>query len=294
MNGLQTRPARFALKGADGTSINLHAETAGAPDDPLVILLHGFPEFWYGWRGQIGPLARSGYFVVAPDQRGYNLSDKPRGYKHYQLDKLTGDIMGIMDHYGREKAIIAGHDWGAAVAWHLAIHHPERVERLAILNVPHPGAMARALRKPLPGQLGRSWYVGFFQIPLLPELMLSAGRHSGLRRMMRVSSKPGTFSKDDLRRYREAWKQRGALTAMLNWYRAALRSGGGYTSTERVSVPTLILWGEQDIALIPELAHWSLEFCDQGKLVLFPEASHWIQHEQSERVTARLLEFWGD
>jgi pimeloyl-ACP methyl ester carboxylesterase len=282
------------LTTADGALLHLHAETAGPPDGRLVILLHGFPEYWYGWRSQIGPLARSGFFVVAPDQRGYNLSDKPHGVAQYQIDALAGDILGIIDHYGREQAIIVGHDWGAAVAWHLAIHHPQRVERLAILNVPHPAAMTRALRSPATGQLGRSWYIGFFQIPGLPEFLLRAGRFAALRGMLRGSSRPDTFSKEDLRRYTDAWKQPGALTAMLNWYRAALRTGGGIRGEGRVSMPTLILWGEKDIALSSENARWSLEYCDQGRLVLFPEATHWVQHDESERVTARLLDFFEE
>lgn len=289
MSGLVTSTARIAVNTVEGAPLRLHVETAGPPDGPLVVLLHGFPEFWYGWRGQISALARSGFCVVAPDQRGYNLSDKPRGMEHYRLDALAGDVLGILDHYGREKACIVGHDWGAAVAWHTAIHHPERVERLAILNVPHPGAMAWAVRRTR--QILRSWYILFFQIPGLPEALLRANRFAGMRRMLLASSRPGTFSREDLRRYREAWAQPGALTAMLNWYRAALRSGDGYRETARVRVPTLILWGERDIALIPELAQASLDFCDDGRLVRFPEVSHWVQHEAAERVAARLVGF---
>ena len=276
----------------DGSLLHLHAETAGPEDGPLVVLLHGFPEFWYGWRSQIGPLACSGFCVVAPDQRGYNLSDKPEGAAHYRLDRLASDVLGILDHYGREKAIIVGHDWGAAVAWHVAIHHPERVERLAILNVPHPAAMMRALRKTGLRQLGKSWYIGFFQIPGLPEFVLRAGGFAAMRRMLRRSGKAGTFTKEDLQRYSEAWRQPGALTAMLNWYRAAFRTYRQAGGSGVVSVPTLILWGERDIALIPELAQWSLEYCAQAHLVRFPEATHWVQHDEAKRVTARLLDFF--
>jgi pimeloyl-ACP methyl ester carboxylesterase len=278
----------------DGAPFHLHAETAGPEDGPLVVLLHGFPEFWYGWRHQIGGLARSGFFVVAPDQRGYNLSGKPRGIRNYTLDKLAGDITGILDHYGRERAMISGHDWGAAVAWHLAIHHPERVERLAILNVPHPGAMNRALLQPLSGQFSRSWYALFFQLPGLPELLLRAHRFAAMRRMLRVSAAhPNTFTAEDLARYVEAWSQPGALTAMLNWYRAVLQGGTRYANQERVRVPTLILWGERDIALVSDLAEMSLAYCDDGRLVRFPEASHWVQHEAAERVTSRMAAFFA-
>ncbi|HEX2979920.1 MAG TPA: alpha/beta hydrolase, partial [Anaerolineaceae bacterium] len=142
---MDTSPTQIQIRGA--STLRLHAEVAGPVDGPLVVLLHGFPEFWYGWRNQIAPLAQAGFHVVAPDQRGYNLSDKPAGIGAYHLDALAADVLSILDHFKREQAFVVGHDWGAAVAWHLAIHHPERVERLAILNVPHPGAMARALRR---------------------------------------------------------------------------------------------------------------------------------------------------
>jgi epoxide hydrolase 4 len=288
--------------------IRLHVQTAGPEDGPLVLLLHGFPEFWYGWRNQIPSLARSGYFVVAPDQRGYNLSDRPNNLASYDIDNLSQDVIGLIDHFGREKAAIVGHDWGAAVAWHTAIHHPERVEKLAILNVPNPAAHARAFRTLIPRQLMRSWYIFFFQIPRLPEFLLRRRRAAAMRKMLTSTSKPGSFSEDDLVRYTEAWLRRpqnpnqtGAVTGMLNWYRAAARTvfrkkPDGYQrgSRSRVTVPTLILWGERDVALIPELAQWSLEGCDNGRLVRFPDATHWIQHDEPERVNNLLLDFLKD
>jgi pimeloyl-ACP methyl ester carboxylesterase len=179
----------------------------------------------------------------------------------------------------------------------VAIHAPQRVERLAILNVPHPAAMARALAAPT-RQVLRSWYIYFFQIPALPEQILRLGRFAALRGMLRASAAPGVFSNEEMRRYTAAWSQPGAMTAMINWYRAAsraaLKKGPRKPSTEarqRVRVPTLILWGEKDVALIPEMAQWSLEWCDQGMLVKFPGASHWIQHEKPAEVTQQLLEF---
>jgi pimeloyl-ACP methyl ester carboxylesterase len=277
--------------------IRLHAEAAGNPDGPLLVLLHGFPESWYGWRNQIAPLARSGFFVVAPDQRGYGFSSKPQSISAYTIDTLAADILGLLDFFQREQAVIIGHDWGAAVAWHLAIHHPKRVQRLGILNVPHPAALARALSGELPRQMAKSWYIGFFQAPFLPEAMLRAGNFSALRRALRATGRKDAFNRDDLRRYTEAWAQPGALTAMLNWYRAAVRDGlagaDGYFRgrSARVTPPTLILWGERDMALAPELAPWSLEMCDHGQLVRFPNATHWLQHDEPERVTARILDF---
>lgn len=284
--------------------VRLHVETAGNEDDPLVILLHGFPENWAGWRNQISPLARSGLFVVVPDQRGYNLSERPPGVDSYRMDLLVGDVLGLMDHFGRENAVVIGHDWGAGVAWQVALRHPERVSRLGILNVPHPAAHVQTLMNPLNGQVLRSWYIYFFQIPGLPEWLLSRFNYAPMRRMMRVSSQPGTFSKQDLQRYTDAWSQPAqngqiaALTGMINWYRAAvkgaLQAGQKRFIQEaqvRCIVPTIILWGEKDIALVPELAQRSLEWCDQGRLVRFPEASHWVQHEAPERVNDRLIDF---
>ena len=293
--------------------IRLHVEAAGPQDGPLVLLLHGFPEYWAGFANQIGPLAGAGFRVVAPDQRGYNLSDKPRGAAAYRINQLAADVTGLIDTFGREKAILVGHDWGAAVAWHVAIHAPQRVERLAILNVPHPAAMTRALTTST-RQLLRSWYIYFFQIPALPELLLRLGNYAAMRAMLRASAlsasaapsasapsasaRPGVFSKEEFRRYVAAWSQPGALTGMINWYRAAARAAlqqGRPPSIPdarlRVGMPTLILWGEKDVALIPELAQWSLEWCDQGQLVRFPGASHWIQHEKAAQVTQHLLGF---
>ena len=197
--------------------ISLHAVAAGPANGPLVVLLHGFPEFWYGWRQQIAPLAASGLWIIAPDQRGYNLSDKPAGIPAYRLDTLADDMLGLADALGHRRFAVIGHDWGGVVAWHLASRNPERVTRAAILNAPHPGTLRRYARAH-PRQALKSWYVAYFQLPYLPELGLRAGGFWGLRRALRRTSRPGTFTTEDLRHYREAWAQPGALTAMLNWY----------------------------------------------------------------------------
>jgi len=155
------------------SGICLHVANAGPTDGPLVVLLHGFPEFWYGWRHQIAILAEAGLRVVAPDQRGYNLSDKPAGIAAYRLDTLAEDIVGLAAALGGERFAVVGHDWGGVVAWHLAARFPERVTRAAILNAPHPATL-RSYARRRPGQLLKSWYVGFFQLPRLPELALRA------------------------------------------------------------------------------------------------------------------------
>ena len=278
--------------------VRLHAVQAGPKDSPLVVLLHGFPEFWYGWRNQIGPLAEAGYGVLAPDQRGYNLSDKPKGIAAYQIDHLVADVIGLLDAAGCSKAFLVGHDWGAAVAWEVALRFPERLEKLAILNVPHPAVMRRTLLSSL-RQMRKSWYIFYFQIPGLSERMLGLDHCAGMRRMMRLSGKPGTFSDADLEMYVQAWCQPEALASMIHWYRAAFRESlrGPWNPKKitflRVKVPTLMLWGANDVALSREMVQPSIDLCEEGRLVYFENASHWVQHDEAEGVTRELLEFFG-
>jgi pimeloyl-ACP methyl ester carboxylesterase len=277
--------------------VRLHCVQAGPPEGTLLILLHGFPEFWYGWRHQIGPLAQAGYRVLAPDQRGYNLSDKPRTVDNYRIGILAADVVGLIQALGRERALLVGHDWGAAVAWHTAMHYPQAIAKLGILNVPHPAVMVRTLRSSL-RQIMKSWYIFFFQLPRLPEWTLSRNNYAAMRRMLKASSRRGTFSDEALDRYVQAWRQPGALKAMIHWYRALFRSvvasmgrsvEGAHTG--RVEPPTLMIWGAKDIALDRSMAQPSIELCNQGRLVFFEQATHWVQHDEPERVTRLLLDF---
>lgn len=263
--------------------VRLHVVQAGPDDGPLIVLLHGFPEFWYGWKHQIDALAEAGYCVWAPDQRGYNLSEKPNGIDAYGLDTLVADVIGLIDAAGRQKAVVVGHDWGAAVAWWTAVSHPERVERLVVLNVPHPIVMKRYASRNI-GQMMRSWYIGFFQLPWLPETLSGAGNWSMFVRTLLSSSRPGTFRRADLQQYKAAWSQPGAVTAMINWYRASLRKPPARRPTVRVTVPTLLIWGTRDKFLKREMAQPSIDLCDNGRLVFLENASHWVQHEEAERV----------
>ena len=273
--------------------IRLHVAQAGPADGPLVILLHGFPEFWYGWRRQIEPLARAGYRVWAPDQRGYNLSDKPQGLAAYDIAELARDVIGLIDASGRQKCFLAGHDWGAAVAWTVAQSYPERIEKLAILNVPHPAVMFRTLRSS-PAQLRKSWYMFFFQIPLLPEAMLRTNDWAGAVEMLRRSSLPGSFTEQDFEQYRQAWWRKGAFTSMLNWYRAIIQHPPAMPADPRLRLPTLVLWGKRDIALSHEMAQLSIDLCEDGQLIFFENATHWVQHDEAEAVTAYLIGFFGE
>lgn len=268
--------------------VRLHVAEAGPESGPPTILLHGFPEFWYGWRHQIGPLAEAGLRVIVPDQRGYGGSDMPRGISAYHLDRLAGDVLALADAYGFATFRLVGHDWGGLVAWWAASHHPERIERLAILNAPHPGIVGAYMRHH-PGQWMRSVYVALFQLPGLPERLLTVDRGRALRHALTSTSRPGAFSAADLDRYVEAWLQPGAMTAMLNWYRALVRLPRA--APPRVAVPTLILWGERDTALQAGLAEASLAFCDAGRIRWYPQASHWLAHEEPAAVSADLTRF---
>lgn len=270
--------------------INLHVAVAGPEDGPLVVLLHGFPEFWFGWKNQIQPLAEKGYRVVAPDQRGYNLSDKPEGIDNYTVDHLRDDVIGIIEHFQKKTAIIIGHDWGGAVAWHLAATRPEYVEKLIVLNIPHPKAMPRVLRKN-PLQWMKSSYIAFFQLPNLPEKALGMGEFKTMQQSIEQTSKPDTFSKHEMEQYRAAWSQSDALTAMLNWYRAIRRGSFRQVPETKIKVPVRIIWGMGDQFLSPMLAKESMSFCEEVNLAFVGEATHWIQHEQPEIVNRLIDQF---
>lgn len=270
--------------------INLHIAVAGPEDGPLVVLLHGFPEFWFGWKNQIQPLAEKGYRVVAPDQRGYNLSDKPEGIDNYTVDYLRDDVIGIIKHFQKETAIVIGHDWGGAVAWHLAATRPEYVEKLIVLNIPHPQAMPRVLKKN-PLQWMKSSYIAFFQLPNLPEKALGMGEFKAMQQSIQQSSNPDTFSKQEIEQYKAAWSQSDALTAMLNWYRAIRRGSFRQIPETKIKVPVRIIWGVGDQFLSPMLAKESMSFCEEVNLAFVGEATHWIQHEQPEIVNRLIDQF---
>jgi pimeloyl-ACP methyl ester carboxylesterase len=263
-------------------------------DGPLIVLLHGFPEFWFSWRFQIPALAAAGFRVVAPDMRGYNLSSRPTSVTEYDIDFLTADVRDLIRERGAERAFLAGHDWGAAVAWATAGQHPESVERLAILNVPHPRRMLHGLRRPR--QLLKSWYMFFFQVPLLPERLLSARDWRAFRYGFEHDARPGAFTSDDIARYVEAWSQPGAVTAMLNYYRAAFRQSPRRADSRigQITAPTLVIWGEQDRYLGVELAEPDrADVPNLEGVVRIPDATHWVHHDQPERVSELLIDFFA-
>lgn len=281
----------YEEKFIETNGIHLHVVEAGSKTGAPVILLHGFPEFWYGWKKQIPALVDAGYHVIVPDQRGYNLSDKPTGANAYRVNELVNDIVGLIDVLEYEKVNLAGHDWGAMVAWTLAILHPERLHRLSIMNVPHPKVMSRFLRRDLE-QMRRSWYAAFFQLPWLPEIGLRSNDWRGMLRALRGSGKIHTFTNEDIAEYKKAWSQPGALTSMINWYRAIFRYQPTMPPGARVRVPTLMMWGMQDVALSHRMARPSLDYCDDGKLTFFEDATHWVQHDAADEVNRLLIEFF--
>ena len=266
---------------AEVGDVRLHYVEAG--DGPLVVLLHGFPEFWYGWRLQIAPLAAAGFRVVAPDLRGYNLSSKPDGLAAYTAGKLAADVRDLIRERGAESALLVGHDWGGTAAWTAAMNHPEVVDRLAILNAAHPRKLNEGLRHP--SQLARSWYFFYFALPDLPEHHVRAKDWEFFQHFLRDAQPP--YTKQETDRYIEAWSQQGAAAAMIDYYRAAVRPPKG-TKTELhpISAPTLVIWGEKDRYLGPDLAephHEDVPNLDRVERL--PDASHWVHHDEAERVT---------
>jgi len=284
------RGVELAHRYADLGDVRLHYVEAG--EGPLVLLLHGFPQFWYQWRHQVPALVEAGFRVVAPDMRGYNLSDKPLGVRAYRVELLARDVERLIRTCGKGAATVVGHDWGAIAAWIAAMRHPDRVERLAILNVPHPARSLDGLLSPM--QLLRSSYVFFFQIPWLPEEVVRAGDFALLRSVLgRDPVRPGALTAEDIERYIEAIARPGALTATINYYRALLRNPREMRALlQRVEAPVLVIWGERDRFLSRRLAEpphlWVPNLVRVKRL---PDASHWVAEDCPLEVNTLLLDF---
>lgn len=273
--------------------VRLCGWSAGPSHGPLVLLLHGFPEYCFGWRHQLPALAAAGFHVLAPDLRGYNRSDKPRRVCDYRVETLAADVVGLIDHAGRRSAAVVGHDWGGIIAWYTAMLFPERLNRLAVLNAPHPAAYLRELRRGWSQRL-RSWYVLFFQIPWLPEAALRWNDYAIPRRFFRegparVSAAPAA----DVDRYVRALAEPGALTAMVNYYRATFRQAPSELSqfVRPISMPTLVLWGDRDRYLVRELADGLEPWVSNVRVEHLPKATHWVQHDEPAQVSEQLVAF---
>jgi pimeloyl-ACP methyl ester carboxylesterase len=274
---------------AEVGDVTLHYVEAG--EGPLIVLLHGFPEFWFGWRLQIAPLAAVGFRVVVPDTRGYNLSSRPAGVAPYAADRMADDIRGLIGELGYESAMLVGHDWGGTIAWTAAMNHPEVVERLAILDAAHPRKLQEGLFKPR--QFLRSWYFFFFALPWLPERVVSANRFRFFQRFLRDAHP--AYTPEEMDRYVEAWSQPGATTAMINYYRCSVRTPQkqAKAAIRRISAPTLVIWGQQDRYLGRTLAEPHRD--DVPNLVgveRLANASHWVHHDEAERVNQLLVDFF--
>ena len=273
-----------------GNGITLHYVEAG--EGPLVLLLHGFPEFWFGWRRQIAPLAAAGFRVVAPDTRGYNLSSRPEGVDAYSVDLLAEDIRGLVHALGATSANVVGHDWGGSIAWATATNHPEVVDRLAILNAAHPRRLQEGLHHP--SQLRKSWYFFFFAIPGLPEDVVHARDWHFFRHFLHDANPP--FTPEETERYLEAWSQPGAATAMIDYYRSSVKESSKQAKEEHppIQAPTLVIWGERDRYLGENLAEPDREDVPNlDRVERLEDASHWVHHDEAERVNQLLIDFFS-
>ena len=273
--------------------VRLHYVEQG--DGPLVVLLHGFPEFWYSWRHQIPALADAGFRVIALDQRGYNTSEKPPGVRSYRIEALVDDVAALILQAGESRAVVVGHDWGGGVAWMVPMLRPEVVDKLIVLNAPHPRALQREMRTV--EQLRKSWYILFFQLPILPEVAFRLGKYRLLERQMtREPKRPGAFSDEDIAAYKEAIAQPGALTAAINYYRAAVRRNPAEVlrMLRQIDSPTLLIWGEDDPYLGIKLTEGLVEWVPDIRVERIANASHWVQVDAAERVNQLMIDFLSE
>lgn len=291
---LEAREDGFLHRRLDTGEVMLHVAEARPRGElakaPLVVLLHGFPEMWWSWRHQLRALADAGFWAVAPDLRGYNESDKPDGVDAYRVETLANDVHGLVRALGREKAFVVGHDWGGLVAWQVAQQHGDMVERLAILNVPHPLQFMRGLRHP--GQLLRSAYVFVFQIPVLPERRIAANDFRMIRKTFGIDGIPAS----DIDRYVDALRAPGAVTSALNYYRSAIRRvvSGNVPKPVRIDCPVLVLWGDEDRYLRKEMAAPPPRFVPNARVEHVPGASHWVQLDAKDKVNGELVAFFQE
>jgi pimeloyl-ACP methyl ester carboxylesterase len=272
---------------ANGLDFNVAVAGSG---NRLALCLHGFPESSFSWRYQIPLLERLGYRVWAPDLRGYGRTSRPEGVQAYALELLEEDVAALIDASGASDVVLVGHDWGAFIAWHFAMFGRIPISKLIIMNVPHPAVAAKRMRTLR--QLAKSWYVFFFQLPWLPEWVLGRNGCAAIARMFRdMAVDKARFSDEVLRVYQQAAAQPGALTAMINYYRALIRSRRAPRETRRLDVPVLMLWGEADTALGKELTEGTDAYVADLTLRYLPNVSHWVQQEAPETVN-EMIEAW--
>lgn len=266
----------------DINGIRMHIAEAGEGGEP-VVFLHGFPESWYSWRHQMRALAPE-FHAIVPDQRGYNETENRPPYDTLTLQQ---DVLSLLDAFGHQKVHLVAHDWGAIVAWLLAMHHGDRLQTLTICNVPHPAVAEKRLRDPR--QLMRSWYIFFFQLPWVPEKLVAAKDYHWLARGLIRDTKPGTFTRQDIKEFLAGWRRQG-LAGGINWYRALIRHRQPLPDPVPViETPTLFIWGENDRALRKELTHGTGEYVRNLQMEYLPGVSHWVQQEAPDEVNRLLL-----
>ena len=264
--------------------------------DRLALCLHGFPEHSFSWRYQLPMLADLGYQAWAPNMRGYGNSSKPKGVSSYQLDTLVEDIAAIIEASGCKETVLIAHDWGAVVAWHFAINDRLPLSHLIICNVPHPQSMQQAFSWE---QLKKSWYIFFFQIPKLPEFLLGRDNAKGVGEMIRNTFvNPEKFPAEIADVFSRNANQPGALTAMINYYRALLRRGNRSNREGEIfpiiKTPTLMIWGEEDVALSKETTYGTEKYVENFNIRYLPNVSHWVQQESPEEVNSMISAFIKD
>ncbi|HEY2513204.1 MAG TPA: alpha/beta fold hydrolase [Polyangiaceae bacterium] len=277
--------AALTVHQVESSGLRLHCVSAGSPSAPLVLLLHGFPARWSTWRATLGALADAGFFAVAPDLRGYGQSDKPTAVADYSVFRFADDAAAVVKAFGRERAFVAGHDFGGGVAWATAMFRPEVVSRLATLNSVHPVGFERQMRKW--SQIKKSWYVFFFLLPLLPEWFL--GRNDF--RFVRRSLADDGLSPETIEDLLEGLRPAGALGAAVDSYRAAFQDGlRKRIVPTKVDVPVLSIWGDRERHLDPELAEPPRDWVSAARVAHVPDASHWVHHDAPDRVAELLVE----
>ncbi|MBD3647271.1 MAG: alpha/beta hydrolase [Pseudomonadales bacterium] len=277
----------------DANGLRFEVDMCG-DGDTLALCLHGFPEHSYSWRYQLPVLAGLGYKAWAPNLRGYGKSSRPPFMEDYSLENLMNDVAGLIDESGCEKTILIAHDWGAVVAWYFAMRQVRPLERLVSCHVPHPVPAQRALRRGR--QLRKSGYIFFFQVPGLPEWLLGRNGAQPVGDAIRESSvDKSQFPDEVLEVYRENARQPGALRSMINYYRALVRGGGSRRQEKLgypvIEVPTLMIWGEEDVALGKETTFGTDEFVRDLTVRYLPRVSHWVQQEAPEVVNAMMKAF---
>lgn len=272
----------------DVGEIELHVVFAGPEDGEPVILIHGFPEFWYMWRHHIAALANAGYRVAAPDMRGYNRSDKPAGRSAYDFKDYAGDITGLMDSQGWPSANIVGHDIGARVSWQLVFDNPKRLKRAVIFSVGHPLAFATSAAKS-----DVAWYRTFFRLPVLPELLSRTVGFSMTADSMKNSSRSGTFNAAELDVYKAAWGREHAFDTMLGAYRNDGEDIANIPENGGTQMPVLFIYGAQDKFIPIDVAERTKTYLGDNNVKIYPDLSHWILAEEPEKTSAEIVSFFA-